>query len=50
MIMKSELNAKNKITAFETFAIPLLKKTSSKTCTTLSLEKYKKFTGNLEGC
>jgi hypothetical protein len=42
MILKSELNAKNKITAFGALAILLLTKTSGKTCITWSLEKYKK--------
>jgi hypothetical protein len=41
MILKSELNVKNKITAFGTLAIPVLRKTFGKTCITLRLEKYK---------
>jgi hypothetical protein len=50
MILKSELNAKNKITTFGPLAIPSLTKTSSKTCITWSLEKHKKLIGNVERC
>jgi hypothetical protein len=48
MILKSDLNTKNKITTFRTLAILLLTKTSGKTYVTWRLEKYKKLTGNVE--